>query len=413
MSMPTFFYKAKSLDGEEREGILQGENPTELAQKLKEEGFFLVSAKEINQKNFKSSLKQALDKVQGIFSVPFKEKLFFTRNLEVMVRTGVPLSRAIAALADQAKSKRLKNVLKKASDQVIKGVSLSEALAQFPDVFPSVYTETLKVGEETGKLEDSLRMLEKQMERTYTLRSQIKSSMTYPVMVFLVAILIGILMMILVVPKIKAIFEELNIELPVTTRFILGVTDFFTHNWQVTLILFFLSFVGLVFFFRSKATRKLRSKLVLVLPIFGGIVKQTNSALVLRTLAALLKAGIPIVRSLEITSGSLKNFYFKQSLLDAAQKVKKGEKLSEALKPAQKIYSPLVFEMMTVGEETGETSQVLEKLAEFYEREVNSATRALSSVIEPVLILIIGGGVGFFAVSMIQPMFSIMSGFQK
>jgi type IV pilus assembly protein PilC len=409
--MPTYFYKAKNLKGEEKSGVLVAQDERHLARVLRKKGYFLVSVE--REESAKEKKKFEISKLilfQNLFGVPLAEKLFFTRNLEVMIRTGVPLPRAFEILASQAKNQKFKNALLQISQDIIKGKALSEALGAFGEIFPTLYQETLKVGEETGKVEDALSILSLQMEREHALKSRIKTAMVYPTIVLCMTFAIGIFMMVFAVPKLKAAFEELNVELPFTTRVILSFADFFSFHWPLALLIGAgLIFVGLSVA-RSKKGGRFKSKIALKIPILSKIVRETNSALALRTLSSLLAAGVPIVRGLKVASGALTNFYFKKSLLEASKIVEKGGKLSQALKPYQDLYSPMVLQMMEVGEETGETSRVLEELANFYEEEVTNALQKLSSVIEPILIMIIGGVVGFFAVSMFQPMFSIMGG---
>ena len=406
-----YFYKAKNLKGKEKSGILAAESSTHLARILREKGYFLISSRVEEEVKKKGKLEfSKLNIFEKLIGVSLTEKLFFTKNLEVMIRTGIPLPRAFEILSTQAKSKKFKRALQVISEKIIKGENLSDSLAVFPEIFSALYQETLRIGEETGKLEDSLRILSLQMEREYSLKSKIKTAMVYPILVLSMAAMIGILMMIVVVPKLKAAFEELNIALPLTTRIILSFADFLTKKWPlVVLTVAFLSFI-LIMLLRSEKGGKLKSKLSLKIPIVSKIVKQTNSALALRTLSSLLKAGVPIVRSLEVAAGALTNFYFKKSLKEAAKIVEKGKKVSEALASYQSLYSPMVLQMMEVGEETGETAGVLEKLADFYEEEVAESTQKLSAIIEPVLIMIVGGVVGFFAISMMQPLFSVMGG---
>jgi type II secretory pathway component PulF len=408
--MPRYFYKAKNLKGEEESGVLIAQDPSHLAKILRKKGYFLISIEkgdEKKERKFEASLLNFLEKFLG---VPLTEKLFFTRNLEVMIRTGVPLPKAFQILSEQTRTKKFQKTLKEISERIIKGESLSGAISAFPEIFPRLYQETLKVGEETGKLEDALKILSIQMEREHNLRSRIKTAMVYPTMVLCMTFVIGIFMMIFAVPKLKTAFEELNVKLPFTTRLILSFADFLTKRWPIAILIA----AGLIFIsvtvLRSKKTGRFKSALLLKIPVISKIVKQTNSALTLRTLSSLLAAGVPIVRSLEVASGALTNFYFKESLVKAAKVVEKGGRLSEALRPYQALYSPMVLQMMEVGEETGETAEVLEKLADFYEQEVTSATQKLSATIEPILIMIVGGIVGFFAISMMQPMFSIMGG---
>jgi type IV pilus assembly protein PilC len=406
--MPNYFYKAKNIKGEEKQGFFEAPNLSHLARLLREQGYFLISADDKSLERKKKKFE--INIFGGLFEIPIKEKLFFTKNLSLMIKTGVPLSRAFEILIRQTKVKKFKEVLAEISQNIIKGENFSEALSHFPKIFPKIYQETLKVGEETGKIEDSLNILAKQMEREYNLKSQIKSAMVYPLVVLFVALGIGVVMFLFVVPNLKVVFSELNVKLPFTTKAMFFISEFVIKEWPFAILLGFILFVVSVIALKKGKGGKIFSKIILTVPVLSTISKDINSALCLRILSSLFAAGVPIVYSLEITSGSLSNFYFKQALIEAAKLVKKGKKLSDALASYENIYSPLVLEMIKVGEETGETSQVLEVLANFYEKEVNATLQKLSSIVEPFLILMIGIAVGFFAISMLQPIFSIAGG---
>ncbi len=418
--MSKYFYTAKNLAGEEKTGSLEAQDERQLASILKQKGYFLLSSEEKAVKtaqatidNYKGQEKinlQGLNVLSRLFRVPLTEKLFFTRNLEVMVKTGVSIVRSFEILANQTKTKKFKTALLDIATRVTKGESLSDALGQHKNIFSDIYRETVKVGEETGKLDNALHSLARQMEEEHALKSKIKSAMVYPVVVLCMALLIGVFMLLFAVPKMQQAFTELNVTLPITTRVVLGFAGFITGHAILSVIIIAVLVAVIALFLRSHKGGRFKSWLFLSIPVVAKIVKQTNSALTLRTLSSLLSAGVPVVRALEVTSGALGNFYFKESLKKASVVVRKGERVSVALKPYEKIYSPMVLQMMEIGEETGETAQVLEKLADFLEEEVSESTQRLSSVVEPFLIFFIGGIVGFFAIAMMQPMFSIMGG---
>ena len=407
--MPIYFYKAKNLEAEEEAGILNAKNPSELAKILRKKKYFLTYVKEEKEEK-KGILSFNLDFFDRFFNVPLTEKLFFTKNLRVMIKTGVSLPRAFKILSRQAKNSKFKQALKTISEKISKGKSLSESLGFFPAIFSDLYKETLKVGEETGSLEESLKILDNQMQREHDLRSKIKTAMAYPMIVLIMTLLIGVFMMIFAVPNLKIAFEELNVQLPLTTKMFLSSADFLMKNWIGFGFLIFILILALTSYFRTRKGQKTKSNLLLKIPVVSKITKETNSSLALMILSSLLKAGVPVVRSLEITSGALSNFYFKESLIDASKVVERGGKISESLKPYKNLYSPMVLEMMEIGEETGETSEILKGLADFYEEEVTNSLDKLSSTIEPILILGIGAIVGFFAISMLQPIFNISKG---
>lgn len=402
--MATYSYTAKTLKGETKTGILEVADEYQLARTLRQQGLILIRA-ELKEKEKKRKFELSLPFFGG---VSLAEKMLFTRNLQVMVAAGLSLPRALETLAQQVKSKKFKKALRDIREKIIQGKSFSDSLKEKPDIFSELFQNMIKVGEEAGTLEEVLRILSQQMEREYELKSKIKGAMIYPAVIICAMIGIGIMMLIVVVPQLAATFEELQIELPLTTQIVIGLASFLVKKWYLVILIVVILFF---FFFRAMKTKKgkkLMDTITLKIPIVSPIIKKTNSAYTARTLSSLIAAGVPIVRSLEITSGTLGNIYYKEAIIQATERVRKGEKLSDALKPYRNIYSPIIIQMVAVGEETGETSSVLEKLAEFFEEEVGRATKNLASVIEPVLMIIIGAVIGFFAVSMIQPMYEML-----
>jgi type II secretory pathway component PulF len=394
-----YSYTAKSLEGEPKSGALEAKNEHELARILEEK------AEKKPLTRFRWGALPFFDRVSLI------GKMMFTRNLRVMIGAGVALPRALEILAIQSKSKKLNKALLDTREEIIKGKSFSSALSKYPNIFSELFCSMIKVGEEAGTLEEVLGVLTQQMEKEHELKSKIKGAMVYPAVVILAMVGIGILMLIIVVPKLAETFNELGVELPITTRLVIAIGSFVANFWYL-LPLIFLFFVFLLrAALKTKIGKFLIDTLVLKIPIVAPLIRKTNSAYTVRTLSSLIASGVPIVRSLEVISGTLGNIYYKRAIADAAEQVKKGSKLAEVLKRYENIYPILVIHMIEVGEETGETSNVLEKLADFFEEEVTNATRNLSAIIEPVVMIIIGAAVGFFAVSMIQPMYSMIQTF--
>lgn len=404
-----FTYQAKNLQGKEISGTQEAQDEKALAEIFKQKGYFLIFA-ESELKTSKPSIVSRFSFLEKIFGVSLSEKIFFTKNLEVMIKTGVSLPRAFSILSKQTKSRMFKKALAEIAEQVIKGKSFSESLVGFPEIFSPLYREIVQVGEETGKLEEALGIAGDQIAKEYDLKSRIKGAMVYPTVVLCMAVGIGIFMMIFAVPKMKEAFSQMDVDLPLTTRIIINFGDFLKNNWLLVGLVVIVLSVAVFWLLKKGKGGKIKSFVALKIPVVSKIFRKTNTALTLRILASLLKSGVPIVRALEICSGALGNYYFRESLTQAAKVVEKGQKISQALLPFENLYSPMVLQMMEVGEETGETPNVLAKLADFYEAEVLASTQKLSSIIEPFLILFLGGAVGFFAVSMMQPMFSVMGG---
>ncbi len=402
--MPRYFYTAKSLEGETKSGTLEAKDTHQLAKTLHQEGLILI----------KAETKEEKKKIKFGISLPFfggvslAEKMFFTRNLQVMISAGLPLPRALEILAEQTKSKKFKKSILEVRESVIKGRSFSDVLADHKDVFSDFFQSMARAGEEGGTLEEVLKVLTLQMEREHDLKSKIKGAMIYPAVIIFAMLGIGVLMLVMVVPKLEAAFKDFNVELPITTKLVIGLASFLVSRWYLGIIFLAVFIIVFTQLLKSKKGKIIIDTIMLKIPIFSPIVKSTNSAYVSRNLSSLVSAGISFPRALEITSNTLGNVYYKRVLIEAAEKVRKGEKLSGVLENYKKIFPVTLIQMIKVGEETGETTTVLTKLADFYEEEVSNATKNLASVIEPVLMIVIGGAVGFFAISMIQPMYSML-----
>lgn len=406
--MPRYFYVAKTLKGEPRSGVLEAKSEKELAGILRQEDCILISA---NLAEKTTQKRKILSSINFFDRVSLTEKIMFARNLQVMVSAGISLPRALTILAEQAKSKKFRNALLNISEEIVRGRSLSEAASRHPSIFSELFVSMVKVGEESGTLEEVLGVLLGQMEKDRELKSKIKGAMIYPLVIVITMILIGIAMLILIVPKLAETFADLNIDLPFTTRTIIFIGNLLAKFWYLLPLITIIFLILLRVILKTQIGKAAIDKLVLKIPIISSIIKKTNSAYTVRNLGSLIASGVPIIRALEITSGTLGNIYYKKTIYEASEQIKKGSKLSQFLSQHQNIYPSLVVQMLAVGEETGKTADMLQKLADFYEEEVTQTTKNLSSLIEPVLMIIIGAIVGFFVISMIQPMYSMIKAF--
>ena len=404
--MSKYFFTAKSQKGENYSDYREAKDEQDLARILRQEGYILISTVEEGSKK-----KRDLKFWRGFFSfggVSLKDKMMLTRNLRVMISAGISIPRTLKTLAEQSESKRLKKALIEISETIVKGENFSDSLAAYPGIFSQLFCSMIKVGEESGTLEKNLDILAKQMEREHALRSKITEAMMYPSVIVLAMIGIGALMLVMVVPKLAKTFEELEAELPITTKIVIGLGTFLAEKWYVAIFLLVIFLLLIKVFLKTRKGKIILDTALLKLPVISAIVKKTNAAHTVRTLSSLISAGVPLIRSLEIVSETLGNSFYKTAIITSLEKVKKGEKLSAALGLYGHLYPLTVIQMIEVGEETGETSSILEKLGEFFEEEVSQATKNLAAVIEPVLMLVIGGAVGFFAISMVQPMYSML-----
>ena len=400
--MPLYLYSAKTQSGQTKTGTLEAANERDLAALLRQQQLLMISVQRADSGKRRSSL---FDFLSGVSLV---EKMVFTQHLAVMVESGLNLSQALKTLAIQSKSGKFKKILGEVESNVRQGRTFSDSLSQYPKVFSELYVNMVKVGETAGNLEEVLKILADQMKKDHDLVSRVKGAMVYPGVILAAMIAIGTLMMIVVVPQLKEVFDDMEIELPETTRAVLSLSDFIKNN----IIMVFLAVIIVVILIRlfSKTTtgKRFFHAIYKDMPLIGNIVKKINAARFARTFSALIDSGVSIVKTLEITSGTLSNYYFKHALLDSAKTVQKGQPLSQSIGLYKNLFPPMVVQMIEVGEETGNLSDVLKNLANFYEAEIDNITKNLSSIIEPILMIIIGIAVGFFAVSMIQPMYSMM-----
>ncbi|MEK7130832.1 MAG: type II secretion system F family protein, partial [Patescibacteria group bacterium] len=284
------------------------------------------------------------------------------------------------------------------------------AMKKFPKIFSKLFIAMVKTGEESGKLSESLQLAGLQIEKDYTLMKKVKGAMMYPSIILVAMVLIGIFMFIYVVPTLVSTFKELNMNLPFSTKIIIFISDSITKHTLLFVFSFLTVIVLAVWFLRTEKGKILIGNIFLKVPLISPIVKKINSARTSRTLASLISSGVNVVDALSITRDVLQNKKYKEVLTTAISDVQKGVPVSSSFKSATKLYPVLLGEMIAVGEETGKISEMLERLAIFYEEEVAEATKSMSTVIEPILMIFIGGAVGFFALSMIKPMYSMMNG---
>lgn len=404
--MPKFRYIGQTATGETIERTVEAADRFAVYEVAREEGNTVTSI--LEGKKFSLDRFVNVEKLEYYISrVKEDEKVMMTRNLSSMLIAGLPLSRALSVLERQSKNPRLKGILKSVQERITKGDPFNQALSQFPREFDDLYVAMVKAGEESGGMADALRILSVQMERASQLKKKIKGAMIYPAIVLSVMVIIGIVMMIYVMPSITSTFKSLGSELPPTTEALIATSEFMNEHTALTLGGMAAAIFGFIYFLRTAIGKRVFSWLVTRLPVIGNIAKEANAARTARTLSSLLSSGVDVLRALSITRDVVQNYYYKEIIAEAAIQVEKGTALSETFVKRKDLYPILVGEMIAVGEETGQISGMLQELAEFYETEVEHKTKDLSTIIEPLLMVVIGGTVGFFALAMIAPIYSI------
>lgn len=334
-------------------------------------------------------------------------KIFFVQQLGVMIKSGISLAVALKTLAEQTNSKSFRKILVDIQKGVEKGNLLSKGLEQYQSAFGDLFVNMIKAGEASGKLEDVLKQLFIQMKKDNEIISKVKGAMIYPIIVITMMVAIGILVLIYVIPTISGIFLELNVTLPLPTRLLIAASQFAVAYGIFIVIGSILAFVAFNRITKTAQGKLKFHQLLIKLPVAGGIIKKINLARFCRTLSSLLKTDIPIVQSFEITSRILGNVLFKNALLEAKEKIKKGINIKDSLNPYSNLFPPVVLQMISVGEETGSLDEILEESASFYEEDVRQTMENLPSIIEPLLMVVLGVGVGGMAVAVIMPMYSL------
>jgi type IV pilus assembly protein PilC len=402
--MPTYVATGRDSSGRERKEKVAASNPNEARNLLKEQGLFIQDLKE--EKGFSFSMDSIS---MALTSVSVKDKAVFSRQFAALVNAGVALVRGLGVLSEECPNPKLKRALEDINGDVQQGTSLSEAMSKHPSCFDKLYVSLVQAGEVGGVLDEVLNRLAKLLEDLNRLQNQIKSAMAYPVTVSLLAIIIFVAMTVFLLPTFAEIFEELGAQLPLFTRIMLGISAFLRNvvNWVIIAgVVFGISFAYKRYYATDSGERTMDG-LFLKLPLFGDLVQKTATARFCRTFGSLSRSGVPILTSLEIVRDTAGNRVIADAIDDARDEIQTGGMISLALQK-HRVFPAMAIQMISIGEETGELDSMLMKVADFYEDEVEQAVKALTSIMEPFMIVILGGMVGSILVSMYLPMFKIM-----
>lgn len=398
--MATFTYKVRTRQGEILQDNLDGADTMAIASQLRQQGLLIIDIKEqgVGQKDLLGSFK----------NVKLTDLVIFTRQFATMINAGLPIVRTLYILSEQTDNAKLKEAVVLVRKDVEAGLALSEALEKHPKVFDALYVEMVRAGEIGGILDGVLLRIADQLEGDQDLRRKVKSAMTYPTVVLIIALLAASFMLIFIVPVFAKMFEDLGGTLPLPTQVAMGASDILTSIFGV---LIYAALGGGVFgFLRWKKTengRKIWGRVSLKLPVkIGAVIQKVALARFARTLGTLSAAGVPILQAIEITAASSGNWVMENALLKSRDAVREGIPIHRPLED-EPVFPPMVTRMIAVGDETGDMDGMLGKIAEFYESEVDATVKALTSIIEPLMIVVIGGIVGGIIVAMYLPMFKI------
>ena len=411
--MPTFQYEAMDHTGREVKDSIDAATQEEAQQLIRQKGFFVtkIAEKAKNAKKRAAARKgggRRRKKAFTIGKISTKQLCTFTRQLSTLQDAGLPILRSLKILEGQCKPGVLKNALQDIVEDIESGQTLSEACAKHPKAFDRLYCNMIKAGEAGGALEAILQRLADFKEKSQSLKRRIKSAMVYPVVVIFVACVIVGFILYFIIPKFEAIFKDFNLPLPRMTIILIDASHFLIKYFYVVFLtpLFIWIFIKLLY--RNKTGAYVCDRIALMIPVMGSIIEKSTVARTMRTLGTLVQSGVPILESLNIVRDTAGNAVFERAFTRIYESIREGETIAQPLKEAR-IVDDIVVNMIDVGEETGELDTMLNKIADNYDEEVETAVESLVSLLEPIMIVILGGIVGFIVIALFLPLVTLIS----
>lgn len=399
--MATFTYKARNWDGKIVTAEMEGESKEVCISKLREKGYFVTS---INEKksgggNFSFGFER------GVSS---QEVCIFARQFSTMIGSGVPLVRCLTILQAQAENPSFKKIITQIRTDVEGGSTFSKSLEKHPKVFSDLFCSLVKAGEIGGILDTILERLADYLESSESLKSKVKGALTYPVVVFGIAMLVVVALVLFVLPQFKEIFEGMNVELPFITTALLDLSDFMVAWWFFIIPGIFSVPVLLINFFKTKTGARIFDVNILKMPAIGMMMRKVAVAKFTRTLGTLISSGVPILQALEVTAQTAGNVVIADAVDKTRVSIREGESIADPLKTSG-VFPPMVVQMIAVGEETGELDKMLSKIADFYDSEVDTAVKGITSIIEPIVIVFMGVVIGGIVMAVFMPMLKLVN----
>ncbi len=401
--MPKFEYEAMDSGGQEVTGTIEAASEDAAVSRLKDQGYRPFEVNEASEGGFDLNIPF----ISGP-PVDQEEVALFTRQMATLLDAGLPLLRAVNIMKDQTENEDFKDILEEVSQDIKGGSSFSEALERHPEVFEDLYVNMVKAGEVGGVMEAVLQRLAEFSEKAQELRTKIKSATMYPAIMFAIAILVVVFLLIFVLPTFIDLFQEMGVDLPLPTRIVIGISNFLQTRWYVVLGMVIAGYYALKWYYGTDQGEYNIDKLKLNVPIFGALFRKVSTARFTRTLATLIRSGVPILQAIEIVQDTIGNRVVAETMDDVYDSISEGDTISEPLHEAG-IFPPMVTHMISVGEETGSLDEMLSRIADTYEMQVEEMVEGLSSMLEPILILFMGIMVGTIVMAMFFPMFQLIA----
>jgi type IV pilus assembly protein PilC len=396
--MAKYSYKARNWEGKTVTGDIEGDSVDSVRQKLRERGFFVTSIKE-KSKEFTFIQKK----------IKPNEVAIFARQFATMIGSGVALTRCLNILYEQIENPRFAEIIKKLRQDVEAGATFSASLEKHPQIFNNLFVNLVKAGEAGGILDEILERLANYLESSEQLKAKVKGALTYPVVVMAIAMGVVVFLLTFVLPSFQSIFEGMgNVELPLPTQILLKTSNLMRTYFIYLCIIFFFAVGMIKKFFATKQGQRIYDTNMLRIPVLGMMMKKVAVARFTRTLGTLISSGVPILQALEVTAETAGNLIIADAVHKTRVSIKEGESIADPLRQSA-VFPPMVVQMIAVGEETGELDAMLTKIADFYDQEVDTAVKALTSVIEPVIIVFMGLVIGGIVMAIFLPMLKLVN----
>ncbi|NCS32416.1 type II secretion system F family protein [bacterium] len=401
--MKDFIYAAVDADGIPQSGKIKANSQRQAIETLKARNFIVTKLEESNT----ISIGDTIAKFRGI---PGNDKVVFTRQLGTMINAGLPINQGLRILAGQTENSFFAAIIQDLVQQIDGGTSLYEALKSHEKEFGRLYISLIKAGEASGNLDTMLEQLADTMESDGKFKGKVKGAMIYPAIILMVMVGVLAVMFLFVIPQLAALYADLDAELPFMTQMLINMSDFFVTYWWLALAIIVGTIWGLKRMARNDEVARNLAEAYLKAPVFGKLTTEVQLASFTRTLAMLLRSGIPLLEALDIAKGTLSNKLFQEALDECSKMVEKGKPLSVAIR-SYPLFPPLLGEMLAVGEQTGKVDEVLAKIATYFENNASQKADNLASAIEPIVMVVLGVMIGFLVVSLIMPIYSLTSSF--
>jgi type IV pilus assembly protein PilC len=400
--MPKFSFSVRDRSGKNITGTVTMDSREQLVERLRDQGYFVNKITAIGE----NSLYEKLDKaIQRMTPIKLKDISIFARLMSTMINAGLPILRSLRIIVKQTENPHLAEILQEVAKMVEEGYSLSYAMGQHPKVFDSLITSLIRAGEESGSLDIVLQRIAKDLEREIEIRQNVQAGIRYPIIIISAALIIVTLVMWFVVPQFVEIFRGMDAQLPLPTRILINISNVVTHGMPFLIAIGFILWVGAKYASNFPVWNRWLDKLRLKIPVFGFLLRRIALSRFARTFAILLKSGVPIIKSLTVVEETVGNAVIEHAVSKAKISIKEGERISYPLEETGE-FPPMVIDMIAVGEETGSLDEMLQKISDFYDREVDYTIDAFTTMIEPVLITLMGVVIGGIVISLYMPLFS-------